>query len=1534
MRTPKPAAPTEARQLTAGAAPRGPAPLAADGRAGRPLQPTVQPALLGQPLTAAAHSNVYAGYSQPGDQTAAGPSRTARRVNSSTPEAAELPLIVQSPCIEVGSNGHKTDALLDHGANVTVLKDKYIPNANELPHSGWSMSGATPGVTTLRGPAEIVLYIDGKPYPVKAFAGDIPEEIILGHNFIYYYDLRPAPGRGVIEIYRAADGAHLVEPVTVPYRLKTVPAARAYKIHAPLKVMQDVYLQPGEVRELVNTSLRFSSSALASLHEPACFAPGSPSQGAGGTAAADAEGPEGKRAKLTTTRVSAQNRLATGDETRGLAPAAAVSLAPSAAAGRPSQPLLGGFAPARNPHGTGRTGHSAHLVRTDDPNPALSGGADPMSCLANSIQGCPWSGVDSHSEGEERGEVSPEEIEHIVFANTWGDDEELTPYCDTPQDWLEKIDEAESVLLSVPVEPGPEVLYLGAVDRGTRGWSSPEVSPCMYPLHPVFLSTQERQKGRKTARPKDTPGVTPECNTPSWRGRSDVETMAASFAAMCEITPAIGAEVKPPLRTRMPETVLVRHDACSTDRLKATVWNSSATPAMIPRGAVVGEVELPMAGGDGGAQLRQGEAGAAYPGFTAEGHPISYPYTPNIVYTPPRTKLHPDMPMPQPLQDMVSRCGGITEQDKNELTEFIRDFSDVFSLNGELGRCDWVPFEIDTQGLPPVKEPVRPIPVHNRQRVKEIFMDYLEKGIVRHSTSEYNSSLVIAPKKDKDIRVCVDLRPLNRQTRVPKHPFPRVETVLETLQGKKLGGIIDLIMGFHSMVLAESAKPKTAVSVPGVGHVEFNVLLFGAAGGPARFSYLMELVLRPCGLTPMMDDIPYGANNFREMLELLRKVFLRLRQANLKARPEKCDLITLRLPVLGHIWTPDGIMTDPAKTERIWSWPVPHTVTEVKQFLGLCGYYSKFCQSYSDISAPLHRLTAGHVGKGRRVPVTWTPETQAAFEKLKQALTSAPVLALFDPDGGQVIITTDASDVALGFVLQQLQLEVERTLAYGGRLLTKSEKNFCITQRELLAIVEAVGTWHVYVAAAPFTVRTDHRPLCWLRTLRNPQGRLARWIEKLEPYQFEIVYTRPTQLPHADALSRYPVRPCQDCPKCAKVERLDRRADEQDEQEAQVAPPEPAVNATRLAPAPEFEAAAWLASQNADPDISPILTAVQADSKPTLEQVAALSAPAHALFLQYDSLVLRDGLLYRKFEHNSGRPEKEILQLVVPRDKVKAILQLYHGAPGTGSHQGVSKTLKLIRARYYWPGYSQETREWVMSCQVCREYAGPGPSHSNRAPLKLWQEGSLFGRWSVDVFGPLPRSAKGYTHVLVAVENLTGFPEMIPMRGQKARDVSNALIEVWSRYGCPRVIRTDQGKNFESKLLQEVLHTFQVERVRTTPGRPKANGKAERIIGVAKTGLAKLVDLDQRNWPELLPLLMLTYRASEHAGTGYSPAELLFGRKLTLPADLLTRPPEPEQSCLSRAELAEYSDKLKDTLRTKRGKPIRSRDCRPGWMMK
>ena len=177
------------------------------------------------------------------------------------------------------------------------------------------------------------------------------------------------------------------------------------------------------------------------------------------------------------------------------------------------------------------------------------------------------------------------------------------------------------------------------------------------------------------------------------------------------------------------------------------------------------------------------------------------------------------------------------------------------------------------------------------------------------------------------------------------------------------------------------------------------------------------------------------------------------------------------------------------------------------------------------------------------------------------------------------------------------------------------------------------------------------------------------------------------------------------------------------------------------------------------------------------------------------------------------------------------------------------------------------------------------------------------------------KSRDGYTHALIAVEGLTCFPEVVPMRGESARDVANALIQVWCRYGASRIVRTDQGRNFESKLLKEILHTFQVARVRTTPGRPGANGKAEKMIRFVKDALSKFVDDSQKDWPEVIPPVLLSYRASDHTSAGYSPAELMFGRKLTLPADLQTMPPQPPGSRLTQQDLREYANRMRDTLR-------------------
>ena len=1236
-----------------------------------------------------------------------------------------LPILVESPCVSLEANGLKADALLDHGANITVGNKRFF--IEPLPSEGWRMSGATPGVVTLKGPVKISLTIAGKPFYVMAFQGDVDEDLILGHNFIYPHDLRPNPGDKVITIHRGSDGNQLTTPVTLPYTLKRSNRLGSYVIHAPLRLRltSDVYLGANEQRQLHATSLRVSGLAFSELVD--CSSVTSdprPESAAGRVAARSAvcqagEGPEVRPGGATAS--SGQ-------------PAPAASQAALRAAERQTKPhLSGSYAGTREPKQ--ERGPCLNDVRVE------ADGEFPRSCFASATSLRQCSGFEEESFFEEEDSFS--ELERVVFANSWGDDELLTPYCESREDWFDRYDGVHTAPPSGAVRVGqlggPDsdqsvCQRHGAVDafQGEGGGTDTSragrvAPPSMRPDSPGVLAAplspatyQGRADGRAEARPQitNTDRVAPLERASG----SDVDVgEVCAFLKNCNLggpLPALKAEITPPTRSGMPGSVLVQHSDCSLNELEAKLWNSGDKPVMIPRGTVVANLELSQTV----TSQTQTEPQAAQPAAEQSlpdqprGEPTcSYPYTPHIVWTAPRSTLPPGQPLPAKLQEVVDRYETTDNGEKSHLAMFVREFSDVFSLNGEFGRCDWVPFEIDTQGNPPVNEPVRPIAACHREGVKKIFLDYLDKGIVRYSTSEYNSGLVVAAKKDGSLRCCLDLRPLNRITRVPKHPFPRVETILESLQGKKLGGIIDLIWGFHSMVIAEKDRRKTACSVPGVGHVEFNTLLFGAAGGPARFQHLLELVLKPCGITPMMDDIPFGARDFKEMLTVLRKIFLRLRQANLKVRPEKCWLIANQIPILGHIWTPAGISTDPAKTARIWEWPVPHNVTELKGFIGLCGYYAKFISSYADMVAPLHRLTAGRT---KRSPIDWTQSAERAFLALKRALTSAPVLGLFDPDGGEVTVTTDASDVAIGMILAQLQEGVEKTLAYGGRVLNPAEKNYCITQRELLAIVEAVRIWHVYLAGNHFRVKTDHRALQWLQSLRNPQGRIARWIERLLPYDFTIEYTRPALLPHADALSRLPTRPC--APDCTKCEKLDK----------QEGTAEAVVTTTRLQPEPGFDTAGWIMAQNEDPYIQPILLAKQTETKPSLEQAATFSADAFALYLQYDSLVLRAGLLYRRFEHNSGDPEREVLQLVVPRARVQEVLELYHAGLGTGSHLGASKTLKMIRGRFYWPNYSIETREMVARCRVCGERRGPAVPTEHRSAYGRRAACSAGGPWT------------------------------------------------------------------------------------------------------------------------------------------------------------------------------------------------------------
>jgi len=306
---------------------------------------------------------------------------------------------------------------------------------------------------------------------------------------------------------------------------------------------------------------------------------------------------------------------------------------------------------------------------------------------------------------------------------------------------------------------------------------------------------------------------------------------------------------------------------------------------------------------------------------------------------------------------------------------------------------------------------------------------------------------------------------------------------------------------------------------------------FGLCNAPATFERLMEKVLQDI-LSKVrlvyLDDVIVFSKIFEEMMANLRKVFLRLRMANLKINPQKCSLFGKEVKYLGHIVSERGISTDPEKISAVKNWPVPQNRKQLRSFLGFCFYYRKFIKGFSLIAKPLFTLTE------HQVKFEWSSSCQKAFQELKQKLISSPILS-FPKEQGQFILDTDASNHGVGAVLSQVQNGTEKVIAYLSRVLNKAERNYCITRRELLAIVASLKSFHHYLYGRKFKIRTDHFSFKWLMSFKDLEGQLARWLERLQQYEFETIHPKGHLHQNADGLSR---RPCSElgCAYYAKVE--------------------------------------------------------------------------------------------------------------------------------------------------------------------------------------------------------------------------------------------------------------------------------------------------------------------------------------------------------------------------------------------------------------
>ena len=375
----------------------------------------------------------------------------------------------------------------------------------------------------------------------------------------------------------------------------------------------------------------------------------------------------------------------------------------------------------------------------------------------------------------------------------------------------------------------------------------------------------------------------------------------------------------------------------------------------------------------------------------------------------------------------------------------------------DIGRTSLTSHKIDTGDQKPIKQPPRRLPLAKVDIAQKAIKEMHEQGVVEPSNSPWMSPIVLVKKKDGTQRFCVDYRKLNEVTRKDSYPLPRIDTTLDALAGSKWFSTLDMKCGYWQVNMEESDREKTAFST-GCGLWQFTVMPFGLCNAPATFERLMELVLAglPWSVCLLyLDDILVHAKTFEEEIANLREVFGRFRAANLKLNRKKCELFRQKVLYLGHIVTQEGISTEPSKVEAVISWPTPMNKRELRGFLGLCSYYRKFIKSFSDVAGPLYKLIE------KETVFAWTEQCKEAFDELKRRLTTAPVLA-YPIASGKFTLDTDASEKGIGAVLSQEQNGQERVVAYFSRSLNRRERNYCVTRKELLAVVRATEKFHYF----------------------------------------------------------------------------------------------------------------------------------------------------------------------------------------------------------------------------------------------------------------------------------------------------------------------------------------------------------------------------------------------------------------------------------------------------------------------------------------
>ena len=807
------------------------------------------------------------------------------------------------------------------------------------------------------------------------------------------------------------------------------------------------------------------------------------------------------------------------------------------------------------------------------------------------------------------------------------------------------------------------------------------------------------------------------------------------------------------------------------------------------------------------------------------------------------------------------QCHAVFEELKpdRELQEachkLCEEFPDLFKP--ELGKLK--DFELEVKFKPdanPVFCKARSVPFALQEDLVQTYEAGVTRGVwQRTQFNEYGTPVVpirkpVLPGQTKaKLRVCGDYSvAVNAQLETHRHPIPTPEKLMQKLSGGSGFTKIDLADAYNQIALGPESQKRLALSTHQGVLLQMR-LPFGISSAPGYFQEIMDQLTSDLpGVAVYLDDILVSGSTAQEHLRNLRRLLQRLNDKGLRCRLEKCAFAQPYVEYLGHLLSNKGTAKG-TKVDAVMKMPAPTNVSGLRSFLGSVQFYSKFLSNLSTSLEPLYRLTK----KG--VPWMWGAEEKAAFDAVKRMLCEETVLAHFDPSL-PIGVACDASEVGIGAVLFHRYTDgSERPIANVSKTLTETQRKYSQIQREALSIIFALRKFHQFLYGRKFVLVTDHKPLLALfgPTKATPAlaaNRLARWALMLSQYDYTIEYRKSADHANADALSRLPVGPDPefdgkessadtDCVCTIKTISL------------QLNPGDPGVLSKEtakdrvLATVMRYTREGWPLGK---------IREVNKDTEDTAYTVDAFKKIR-------DSLSVSDGCLFYG------------ARVVIPASLQPQVLEILHLG-----HFGMQRMKQLARTAVYWPGIDSRIVEVSRACQACAEHQNKPskpPVHPWMFPEKPWSR--LHLDHAINFLG---------SNWLVLTDAYSNYPCIHPTSSTSSKATIDLLEQDFAHFGYPHTLVTDNATSFTSEEFQEWCKSRGITHLTGAPYHPATNGAAERLVQTFEKSMTKSASTPKT----ALQQFLMQYRRTP-LPWGYSPSELLNGRQIRTPIDVLIPSP-------------------------------------------